>query len=450
MFVTEKLANLVYGTQYADLPEKAVNASKQCFLDCIGVALAGCTHPIAQILESYLSEVGGNPQSTVLGLGSKTSTVNAALADGILGHALDYDDYAFPAIGHPTVTVLPAVLALGEHLDSSGKDLILAFVIGFEVFMITGGVVNPGHWYKGFHATGTLGALGAAAASCKLLSLDKAQIVNALGIAASGAAGLKQNFGTMTKPFHAGHAAETGVKAALLAKRGLTAAKDAFEGRLGFANVLTDKRDFGYLDNLGNPWAIAGPGLFFKQSPSCSGTAAGIWALESLIKEHDIKPDDVERIDAGTNPGGPEQLIYTEPKNALQAKFSMQFCLALMLTGRKTRLADFTDEMVQDPVMVDLMKRINLVVDPELTERVPLEWVDKTTRVVIRMKDGRRFERTADLKQLTSENLIDKYEECAGLLLPQSQVRQSIEVIRNLEAQKDVARLLELTTRPGG
>ncbi|MFC2009216.1 MmgE/PrpD family protein [Chloroflexota bacterium] len=447
MGITEKIVDSVLGTQYSHLPQEAIERAKQCVLDCTGVALAACTYPIAAILESYLDEVGGHEQCSVLGLGTRTSTVNAALVNGTLCHALDYDDTHLPALAHPTTTVLPAVLAAAERTEAGGKEVLLALILGIEVFTRIGGVVNPGHWYRGFHATGTLGAFGAVSATGKLLNLNREQMVNAFGIAASEAAGLKQNFGTMTKPFHAGHAAESGVKAALLAKRGFTAAKDAFEGRLGFANVLTDSRNFAYLEHFGDPWEVAGPGMFFKRSPSCGGTAAAIWALESLIQEHDIRPEQVERIDAGTNPAGPEQLIYTEPKNALQAKFSMQFCLALMLTERQTRLADFTDEKVNDPQMVELMKRINLYVDPELTKTVPREWGDKTKRVNVKLKNGREYGRTTDFKHLSWGELVEKYEECAGLFLPQDKVRQSIELIGNLDDETSIQRLMQLTAR---
>jgi 2-methylcitrate dehydratase PrpD len=395
-------------------------------------------------MQSYLNDVGGKPQCSIIGLGTRTSSVNAALVNGTLGHALDYDDFAFPALGHPTTCVLPAVMALGESTGAKGEDLLLSFVVGFEAFMKIGGVVSPSHWYKGFHATGTVGTYGAVAAAGKLLDLDEAHMINAFGVAGSEASGLKQNFGTMAKPFHAGHAAEGGVKAALLARNGFVAAKDVLEGMFGFAKVLADTQNFDYLDRLGDPWDILDPGPFFKLSPSCGGTQAGMNALFSLIEEYDIKPDEVERIDAGTNPGGPEQLIYAEPKTALQAKFSMQFCLAILLLERKAGLSQFTDAKVREPKVVELMKRITLYVDPELTKSVPLEWVDKTTTVKVKLKDGREYKRTADLRRLTWDELTSKYEECAGRVLSESKVRQSIDLLTNLEKLDDVKSLMEL------
>ena len=443
MGATKKLVDFIIKTNYENLPKEAINIAKQCFLDCIGVSLAGCVQPIAKIMESYLKDVGGTPQSSIIGLGIKTSSTNAAFANGTIGHALDYDDMIFPVIGHPTVPILPAVLALGESTGATGKDVLLAFILGFEVFCKVGAATSPSHWYKGFHATATIGTYGAVAAASKLLKLEEEQMMNAFGIAGSEASGLKQNLGTMTKPFHAGHAAEGGVKAALLAKKGFTAAKDVLEGRFGFAKLMADGYDFGVLDKLGDQWDIVNPAPFFKPYPSCGGTHAAMNAMLSLIKEYDIKPDEVERIDAGMNPGGVEELIYTEPKNALQAKFSMQFCLAIILLERKGGLAQFTDAKVRDPKTVKLMKRINLYVAPELTESLPLGWVDKTASVKVKMKDGREYRKTADIRHLTWDELKSKYEECASLALPENKLRGSIDVIMNLEKVKSLNPLME-------
>jgi len=442
---TKKIVDIIIKTKYEDLPEEAINNAKQCVLDCIGVSFAGyALHPIGKILESYIEEIGGTPKSSIIGSGIKTSLINAALVNGTLGHALDYDDFALPALSHPSVTILPAILALSEANGATGKAALLAFIVGFETFCKIADAVQPSHWYKGYHATGTFGTFGATAAAAKLLKLDAEQLTNALGIAGSEAAGLKQNFGTMTKPFHAGQAAENGIKAVLLAKRGFTAAKDILEGRLGFANVMTDKYDFSVLDKLGNPWDIVDPAPFIKLHPSCGGTHASMTAMLSLIEEHNIKPDEVEHVDAGTNPGGVEQLIYTEPKDQLQAKFSIQFCLAILLLERKAGLAQFTDTKVTDPKTVELMKRITLYIDPELTKTVPLEWADKTATVKIKMKDGREFQRTSDIRHPSWDEIKAKYEECARLVLPEDKIQKSIDLTTNLENLSDINSLIEV------
>jgi 2-methylcitrate dehydratase PrpD len=441
---TKTLVDFISKTEYEHLPPKAIDNAKQCILDCIGVTLAGCTqHPIHEILQSYVIEIGGNPKSSIIGSGFKTSLINAALVNGILGHVLDYDDFALPALSHPSVTVLPAVLALGEAKSITGKDALLSFILGFEAFCKIADAVQPSHWYKGYHATGTFGTFGASVAASKILRLDDGRLTNALGIAGSEAAGLKQNFGTMTKPFHAGQAAENGIRAALLAQKGFTSAPDILEGRLGFAKVMTDKYDFAVFDKLGNPWDIVDPAPFIKLHPSCGGTHASMNTILYLIKEHDIKPDEVEHVYAGTNPGGGEQLIYTEPKNRLQAKFSIQFCLAIMLLERKAGLAQFTDSKVNDPKTVELMKRITLYVDPEVTESTPLEWSDKTAKVKVKMKDGREFQKMTDIRHPTWNEIISKYEECAREVLPENKIKRSIDLVSNLEELRDLSPLIE-------
>ena len=452
MGATRQLVDFIIGTKYEDLPPEAINTAKGCILDYIGVSLVGSVQPIAKVLESYLKVVGGTPRSTVIGLGTKTSSVHAAFANGAIGHAIDYDDNALIAQAHPTVTILPAVLALAEATGVTGKEVLLAYTVGYETFSKLGAALNPSHWYKGFHSTGTFGTYGAVAGASKLLKLDSEQMTNAFGIAGSSASGLKQNFGTMTKPFHAGHAAEGGVKAALLAKDGFTAAKDVLEGRLGFARVMAEKQDLTVFANLGAPWGIVDSGgvntsPFIKPFPSCGATHAAMEALFSLIREYDIKPDKVKFVDAGMNLGGVESLPYAEPIDSLQGKFSMQFCLAIVLLERKAGLAQFTDEKVRDPKTRKLMKRIALSVDPDLAESLPLELCDKTATVRIRMTDGREYKRTADLRHLTWGEITSKFEECVSSMLKEDEIRKMIDLTTNLERLKDLSPLVELIHR---
>ena len=447
---TNKLAAFIVKTGYEDIPDEAINTAKRCILDCIGVTLAGCTHPIAKIMESYLKEAGGRPSSTVIGLGIKTSPGNAALTNGTLGHVLDYDDFILPGLAHVTVPVLPAVLALGESTDATGKNMLLAYILGNEIFCKLGAAVSPSHWYKGFHATGTVGTYGAVAAASKLLKLDEEHTINAFGIASSLASGLKQNIGTMTKPLHAGHAAEGGIRAALLAERGFTGAMDAFEGQMGFAKVMADSQDYSVFDKFANPWDIVHTPPFIKPHPSCSGTHAAMNAMLSLIKEYNIKPNEVEHVNAGMPSGVLEELIYAEPKSVFQARFSMQFCLAILLLERKAGLAQFTDAKVRDLKTVDLMKQISLSVDPELAKSVPLECLEKTATVMVRMKNGRECKRTADIRHLTWDEIKSKYEECASLVLPENKLKRSIDIISGLEKLKNLNSLIEAITSNRG
>lgn len=449
MVITKKLAKFILESNYEDLPVEAIRTAKGCILDFIGVSLFGSIQPVARVLEKYVKEIGGIPSSSLIGLRIKTSPVNAAMVNGTLGHAIDYDDNALIAQAHPTVTILPAVFALSETLGTTGKDVLLAYILGYETFSKLGMSLNPNHWYRGFHSTGTFGTYAAVTAASKLLNLDFQQITNAFGIAGSEASGLKQNFGTMTKPFHAGHAAEGGVRAALLAKKGFTAANDVLEGQHGFAKVTAGIEDLTIFNKLGNPWGIVDSGgvntaPYVKPFPSCGATHAAMEAMIELIKEHDIRHEDVEHVNAGMNPGGIESLPYSVPRDLLQAKFSMQFCLAILLLEGKAGLDQFTDLKVRDKRIVDLMKRITLSVDPDLEKNLPLELCDLRAVVRIRMKDGKTYKRTADIKRLSWEEIVIKYTECSSVVLAEKKQKKIVELIAGLEKLDNLFSLMEL------
>ena len=444
---TESAAKFVCNTNYQDIPRDVLEQAKRCILDFIGVSIAGSRYPIGGILRNYIAEEESHPRCTVIGLGVKTSTTNGAFANGTLGHALDFDDMIFPLVGHPTVPVIPAVLALAERLGANGRDALLAFNLGFDVLCKLGGAVAPAHWYKGFHSTATVGTFGAVLAASKLLKLGLEQTLYALGIAGSQAAGLKQNLGTMTKPFHAGHAAECGVRAAFLARNGFTAAKDVLEGRFGFCRLMTDNNyDLKKLtDGLGERWDIVDPGVFIKPYPSCGGTHAAITAMLSLINEHGITPEQVERVDAGMNAIGPEELIYTDPKTALEGKFSMQFVLAMALLYRKVKLELFTDDKVTDPGTIDMMKKVTLYIDEEISRDVPREWGDKTAVVNVKLKNGTKYRRRVDIKNISDEDLFNKFRDCCKGTLPEGRIETLLEKVMHLERVDSIGELMSLT-----
>ena len=436
MEATARVAQFISTTTYEDLPKEAVARAKRCILDCLGVSVAGAASPVGDIVRGYLQDVEASPKCTVIGLANRTSPTNAAFANGTLGHALDYDDMHYPMIGHPTVVVLPAVLAAAEMTESDVRRLLTSFAVGFEVVCKLGAALNPDHWYRGFHATGTLGTFGAAAGASSMLGLTREQTVNALGIADSQAAGLKENFGTMTKPLHAGHACEAGLKAALLAKRGFTAAPTIFEGRLGFTALLAQNSDLSKLtDHLGAPWDLVDPGAMIKAYPSCGGTHPMLNAILDLAQQHDIAAEDVE---AGTTEIAPQQLLYTMPETALQGKFSAQFCLAIALLERRAGLAQFTDDAVRQPKVRDLMGRIRLVVDQELNPRVQPELGDDEQVVRLLLRDGRRLEQWGNLRDIPEATVFDKYRECAGMLLSPDTVDRSLTAVMELESVSEV------------
>ncbi len=271
MSVTTILADFVAKSRWEDCPASAVAAARGAIFDCLGVMLAGSLEPSARILQDVALAEGGSPLCTIVGTGRRSGAVWAALCNGTAAHALDFDDTNFTLLGHPSAPVLAAGLAAGELALADGQALVHAFLLGFEVETTLAAVINPEHYDHGWHATCTLGTLGAAAAAARLLGLDTPQIRTALAVAASQSSGLKENFGTMTKPFHAGHAARSGVLAALLAREGWTASEQALEGPQGFFNVLgAGSRRLEALDTLGAPWKILSSGVAVKPYPSCA------------------------------------------------------------------------------------------------------------------------------------------------------------------------------------
>ncbi len=445
MNATSLLAEFVTKSRLDDCPEAAVDAARRAILDCLGVMLAGSTEPAARILQQVALAEGGAPLCTVVGTGRRTGAVWAALCNGTAAHALDFDDTNFALMGHPSAPVLAAGLAASELALADGRALLHAFLLGFEVETTLAEVINPPHYEHGWHATCTLGTLGAAAAAARLLGLDTAQTRHALAVAASQSSGLKENFGTMTKPFHAGHAGRSGVLSALMAREGWTASEHALEGPQGFFNVLgAGKRALGPLGTLGAPWKILTTGVAVKPYPSCACTHSIIDSALELRRAQGIRPEDVEEVTVGVGGGVPRILIHSRPRTGLEAKFSAEFSAAAALTDGRVDMATFQDERVQDPAIRRLMERVNMVVDPEIpTDSERHMW----TRLTIRLKDGRsarvdpRPVPGHPANPLSLAALREKFTECAGVVLPADRVDSVAEIVGSLDACPDLRSL---------
>jgi len=388
---------------------------------------------------------GGAPLCTVVGTGRRTGAVWAALCNGTAAHALDFDDTNFALMGHPSAPVLAAALAAGELALADGRSVLHAFLLGFEVETTLAEVINPLHYEHGWHATCTLGTLGAAAAAARLLGLDAAQTRHALAVAASQASGLKENFGTMTKPFHAGHAGRSGVLSAMMAREGWTASEHALEGPQGFFSVLgAGKCRLEPLGTLGAPWKILTTGVAVKPYPSCACTHSIIDSTLELRRAHGIRPEDVEEVTVGVGGGVPRILIHSRPRTGLEAKFSAQFSAAAALADGRVGLATFQDERAQDPDIRALMERVKMVVDPEIpTDTERHMW----TRLTIRLKDGRsarvdpRPVPGHPANPMSLPALREKFEECARLVLPADRVDTVAEIVESLETCPDLRSL---------
>lgn len=411
---TLELAQRITQTSFGGLSAESSTVASQALLDFIGVALAGTDEPLTRILRQQIEEEGGRAQARLLGTEAKASVRQAALINGAAGHAHDYDDVHDAMLGHPTVPVAPAVLALGEHLGRSGADVLAAFCAGVETECILGRYAGPSHYARGWHATATLGTFGAAAASANLLGLDAEQTAAALGIAGTQAAGLKSQFGTMCKPLHAGHAAATGVEAALLAGRGFSSRLDLLETHQGFMATQSDEPSLDrFYSALATPEFV--PDICFKYHAACYLTHSAIEATLELERTHKLRPNRVEAIQVWVNPGHFDVCNIAAPATGLEAKFSLRFTIALALAREDTAsIALFTDA---------LTKRRDLVAVRDKVQVLAHDKPRPETRVRIRTTDGQSFETEANVAIPATDldaqwqRLAEKFHTLAGPVL---------------------------------
>jgi 2-methylcitrate dehydratase PrpD len=402
---------------------------------------------------SFSSDEG----STVIGGGMRIPARFAAFANGISIHADDYDDTqlavakdrVYGLLTHPTAPALPAVLALAERAGATGRDLMTAYQIAVEVECKAAEAILPRHYQHGFHSTATCGAIGAGAGAARMLGLDRETTRRALSLAASQAGGLRENFGTMTKPFHAGRAAESGVVAAELTALGFTASPIGLEADRGFFRAAAGGYSADMIDGkLGSPWTFAAPGVSIKPHPSGSLTHPGMSVMLDLIRRHDIKPERVRRVSVGTNHNMPNALIHHRPRNELQAKFSMEFCMAILLIERKAGLAQFTDEVVNRPDVQALLRKVDFGVHPE----AEAAGFDKMTTIIeIELDDGATFKGQADfgkgspINPMSDRELEQKFFECAEWGgVDRTTARKIVELVWGIEKLGDVRELTRL------
>jgi len=462
MGLTQEVAGYVACTRYRDLPKDVVQLARGFILDGLGVALAGSTDECSRIVQRHIRRAGGRGESSILGTALSAPAPKAALANGVAGHAMDYDDTqlstskeaVYGLLTHPTTPVLAAVLAIGEREKISGEEFVLAYLLGVEVECRIADAINPRHYQSGFHSTATMGGLGAAMAVGKILRLKEAQLITTLGIAASMAAGLRENFGTMTKPLHAGRAAENGVNAALLARDGFTAATNILEAHRGFFNAMAGGFDESKISGrLGAPYFMKEPGISIKPYPSGSLSHPAQDLILDLVRQHDLSANDIERIDVGTNSNVPNALIYPMPKTALEGKFSIPFCMAVAVLERKAGIAQFQDRKVRDKKIIELMKRVTLYVDDELEK---LGYDQVRSRIRIALRNGRTIEGRYDVarghpeKPMSWADLGEKFRDCAALVLTDKNAEDVVELTARVEELKSLSPLIRALTGASG
>jgi 2-methylcitrate dehydratase PrpD len=428
------------------IPPKALQTAKTAVLDCLGVALAGSKEPSGEICAAGAREENAKKEATVFGHGFKSSALNAALANGTAAHALDFD-HSFTLGGQPTAPIIPALFSLGEALGVSGRDLLAAYVAGFEV---TGKLVMAvrDSEEEAWHAPGTLGVFGATAACAKLLGLNYSQLEMALGITASMAAGVVCNFGTMTKPLHVGLAARNGLLAAKLARSGFTANAQAIEAAHGLSDVLyrtalTDES----LDTPGAPYEIERHGIKIKPYP-CGGLAhTAIDAILQLRGEYGIRADAVSAIDVDAARHTVERIVFQVPQTGLQGKFSMNYLLARAMIDGEVTLDAFTDSAVRDPAILRLAEKVQMRLDAALERR---DTGSRPARVTVRLIDGRTLSREVyhakgSLESpMTPAELDAKFTRCAERVLHREALERARQCIHSLDQLDDIGRLGDL------
>ena len=457
--LTKYVADFVVNTKYSEIPETVIELGKKSILDSLGLALAGSVDQTAQIIRSYVQPFVTARGVTAIGRPHKLPARFAAFANGVAIHVNDYDDTqlavapdrVYGLLTHPSVAVLPAALAIAETNGLSGRDLLLAYHVGVEVECKIAEAISPRHYKDGFHSTGTCGPFGAAAACAKLANFDLPKTIRTLGLAGSQSSGLRENFGTMTKSFHAGHAAESGVFAADLAGRGWTVTDQILEGKAAFFHAYGGSYDPSAIHGkLGNPWTFKSPGISIKPYPSGSLTHPAMTLIADLVAKERIKPADVESVEVGAGENLVNTLVYHRPQDGLQAKFSMEFCVAILLLQGKATLGDFTEKVVQRADVQDMIKRISFGVDPQAGTSS-----DKmTTLIKIRLTSGRTIAGRADFGKgspsnpMSYDEVADKFRGCAAFARwPQQNAEGIIRSVRNLEQNPDVRALTKLCSK---
>ena len=456
--LTRYVAEFVLKTKYEDIPAEVIALGRKSILDGFGLALAGSASQMGAICRKYVESLGTTQGgSTIIGSALKTTPRLAAFANGVSIHADDFDDTqlavakdrTYGLLTHPTAPVLPAIFAIAEASGASGKDLLTAYQAGVEVETKVAEAISPRHYEDGFHSTGTCGSFGSVTGSAKMRGLTLEQTLSAFGIVAAEAAGVRENFGTMTKPFQAGHAAENGVTAADLASLGWTGAEQVLEAKRGFFHAYGGSYDPTAMQNkLGNPWTFLNPGVSLKPYPSGSLTHPAMGAMLRLVEKYNLKSGNVEKIDVGTNRNMPNTLIHHHPVNGLQAKFSMEYCTALLLLERKPSLGQFTDDFVNRADIQELLRRVNFHVDP-IAEKAGYDKM--TSLVTVHMKDGRVLRDQADFAKgspadpMTFEEAAVKFRGCAEFAKwPANKTDAIIEAVSTLERARNLKRLAGL------
>jgi len=441
MNATKTLSQFVANSRYDDFDDSVVEAAKIAILDGVANMLAGSTQELASIVGRYVQDMGGSPQSSVVGWGFKTNAPSAAFANGVFGHCLDFEIQGYPPT-HGTSSCLPAALALGEERHTNGKAIIEAYVMGWEIQgrlrAASAAFSNPA-----YHPPGLVGPLGGAVAGAKVLGLDAWHIQMAMGIAASRTGGLTANTGTMVKSTHTGNAARMGAEAAILAAAGYTSSDSILEAPNGYSDALFDgNMDWEILTNgLGVSYRLVDPGFDIKRFPAQLHMQNPIEAVLNLLESHNLRADDVENLTVHTGGRGHSGSL---PASGLDGKFSIEYCAAAALLDGKVGIETFTDDRRFSPDMEETLGKIQ--VEPGNQDSADV-------KVTALLKDGRSAEaecrgfRGSARNPMSREERMDKIIDCVGRVLTDQDADRLVSLIEDLENVADISEIMDLIGR---
>jgi 2-methylcitrate dehydratase PrpD len=445
--LTARLASFVVDTP--DVPVAVLQALNEALIDTFAAGFAGAREPCTSIARQVTVPCERAYGVAVWGHRDVVAPPDAAFINGVAGHALDFDDTLASMRGHSSVTTVPVALALGESRRASGIEVLTALALGLEVAGKLGKAFGHGHYLRGWHSTATIGAFAATAVAARLLGHDASELRNAWGLAAAQAGGLVRNFGTMAKPFQAGHAARAGITSAQFAAAGMTADMDIFDGRNSFLEIyaadglaLAES-----VAQLGVRWEAIDPGLNVKRWPCCYCSHRAIGGLMDLMREHAIGPDAVESVTVGFPPGSDEPLIYSDPKTGLEAKFSIEYPLAALLLDARLTPQSFTDEMVARPAVRALMKRIRRMrVQDTKTYSGTVGYTDLELQTT-RGRFQRRIDKAPGAREwpVSAEDRRQKFLDCSSNVLSPAQARAWLTTAEKCAELADISELARLS-----
>jgi 2-methylcitrate dehydratase PrpD len=429
-----RIAEFIVDTDPSAIPVECYRAAREASFDCAGVMLAGVPEPHGRMIVDFAATEGGPGPCAIAGTSVRTSATMAALANGTLGHALDYDDMG--GFGHPSVVLLPAALAAGEIVDASARDVLTAYILGFEVARHLSRAATYHQGERGFHSTVVFGTLGAVAAASRLLGLTVEQTITALGISGSMPSGVVQNFGTHTKPLHAGMTCRNGVMAAMLASKGWLACDNIVESKVGWAAAYIGHGNYdpqAMVKDLGSEWTIQDT-IVIKKYPCCGTNHSALDSLLALQREHRFRFEDVTEVEVTGLPDTSHVLLYPEPRYAFQGKFSLRYTVATALVDGCVEVDSFTDDRLARRELAEALRKVEI----KVVSRWDPAWSahPRETPVTVRLADGRTLTRSTNrhtmrgtpADPLTAGELQEKFRQNARRCLPPDRAERALEI----------------------